>query len=163
MKAGLWEMKPVRQIMDGKDMTAMMAAAQAQMQQQLASLPPEQRAKLQGMLGHQGVIRICVSPAMAANGAPMADPEGHCPPASVNRSGNTTTFEFSCTENGRSRSGKGSSTVNGDTVTTHLDMKMTDAKGPHTMQADMQSTYLGADCQGVTPADQMAKPPGAGK
>ena len=39
MKAGLWEMKTTRQIVDGQDMRAQMQ----QMQQQMASLPPEQR------------------------------------------------------------------------------------------------------------------------
>ena len=36
MKAGLWEIKTIKQVMDGQDMKAQMAAAQAQMQQQMA-------------------------------------------------------------------------------------------------------------------------------
>ncbi|MCC7269571.1 MAG: hypothetical protein IT468_02505, partial [Rhodocyclaceae bacterium] len=36
MKAGLWEVKTIKQVVDGQDMRAQMQ----QMQQQMASLPP---------------------------------------------------------------------------------------------------------------------------
>ena len=156
LKAGLWEMKPLQQIMDGRDMTAQMAAAQAQMQQQMASMPPAQRAQMEAMMRNQG-SRICVSPAMAAKGKPLVDREGRCEPATVNHSGDTTTFEFNCTTAEGTRVGKGESIVSGDTVTTRMDMTTTDAKGRHTMQSEIQMRYLGPDCQGVRPADQLAK------
>ena len=163
MKSGLWEFKPISQIMDGADMTAQMAAAQTQMQQAMANMPPAQREQMKAMMGHQGAsaggnTRICISPAMAAKDRPMVDSEGKCEPTKVNRSGNKTSFEFNCTTPGGTRIGKGESTISGDTVTTRMDMATTDNRGKrHTMQSEMQMKYLGADCQGITPADQLAK------
>ena len=137
LKQGLWEIKPISQVVDGRDMTAQMAAAQAKMQQAMANMPPDQRKQMQAMMGQQGAsagsgTRICVSPAMAARDKPMVDPEGRCEPAKVSRSGNKSSFEFNCTTNGRTMVGKGESSVSGDTVSTHMDMTMTDARGRHT-------------------------------
>jgi len=158
LKAGLWEMKPIHQVMDGRDMTAQMAAAQAKMQQQMANMPPAQRAQIEGMMsGQGGTMRVCVSEAMAAKGKPMVDRDGRCEPATVHRSGDKTTFEFNCTTERGTRTGKGESIVSGDTITTKMDMSMTDAKGAHTMQSETQMKYLGPDCQGVKPADQYGK------
>ena len=38
-----------------------------------------------------------------------------------------------------------------------LDATTTDARGKHVMHMETRMSYLGEDCQGVTPADQMAK------
>jgi len=38
-----------------------------------------------------------------------------------------------------------------------MDMTMTDARGQHSMQTESQMKFLGADCQGVKPADQIAR------
>jgi hypothetical protein len=162
LKPGLWETKPISQIVDGHDMTAQMASAQVKMQQAMANMSPEQRKQMEAMLGHQGTSagggrRFCVSTAMAAKDAPMVDPEGRCKPATVNRSGNKTSFEFNCTANGRTSIGKGESTISGNTVTTRVDMTMTDTRGRHTMHSESQMNFLGSDCQGITPLDQLAK------
>jgi hypothetical protein len=61
------------------------------------------------------------------------------------------------TANGRASVGKGESAINGDTVTTRVDMSMSDAHGQHTIQSETQMKYLGSDCQGVTPADEIAR------
>lgn len=164
LKPGLWEMKQIRQVMDGRDMAAQMASAQNQMQQAMANMPPERRKQMEAMMGGQGMpaqgaggMRICISPAMAARDKPMVDPEGRCEPAKVSRSGNKTSFEFNCSTSGRTMVGKGESTVSGDTVTSRMDMATTDASGRHTMQSESQMKYLGPDCQGIKPMDQLAK------
>ncbi len=162
LKQGLWEIKPIKQVRDGQDMSAQMAAAQEKMQQSLASLPPEQRKQMQAMMGKNsasaaGITRICVSAAMAARDKPMVDSEGHCEPSKVSRSGNTSSFEFNCTTEGRTMVGKGESTVSGDTVSSRMEMTTTDARGRHTMQSEVQMRYLGTDCQGIKPVDQLAK------
>jgi len=162
MKAGLWEIKVNKQIMDGKDNTTQIAAAQEKMKQMLDKMTPDQRKQMETMMGSMGTgpsggIRICVSPAMAAKNEPMVDKDGHCAPAKVNRSGNTSTFEFNCTRDGRTTTGSGTSTYNGDSISTNVDMTMEDAKGKHTMQTATQMTYIGTDCQGVAPADQLVK------
>ena len=165
MKAGLWEMTPIRQVMDGRDMTAQMASAQAEMRQAMANMSPAQRKQMEAMMGGKGLpaqsagaaMRLCISPAMAARNTPMVDAEGRCEPAKLNRSGNKTSFEFNCTTNAGTQVGKGESIVSGDAVTTRLDMTTTDAQGRHTLQSETQMKYLGADCQGVKPADQLVK------
>jgi hypothetical protein len=156
LKAGLWEITPISQIIDGRDMTAEMSQAQAMMQQQMGSLSPAQRAQMQSMMGKSapaGGTRICISPAMAARDKPIVDKEGRCEPAMVKRSGNKTSFEFNCTSDGRTSVGKGESIASGDMITTRMDMTMTDARGKHTMHSESKMKYLGADCQGILPAD----------
>ena len=168
LKAGLWEMTPIRQVMDGRDMSAQRASAKAKMQQALANMTPDQRKQMEAMTKSLGTgtssqnglpngTRICISPAMAAKNAPMVNQEGRCPPTKVTRSGNKSSFEFNCTTNGRTTVGSGESTVSGDTVSTRVDMTMTDARGHHTVQSESRMTYLGSDCQGIKPVDQLVK------
>ena len=166
LKPGLWEIKIVSQSVDGRDMTAQMAAAQSQMQQAMANMSPAQRKQMEAAMGGRGMpkanaagdaTRICVSAAMAARDKPMIDPEGRCEPAKLSRSGNKTSFEFNCTSDGRSMVGKGESSVSGDTVNSRMDMTTSDAQGRHTMKSESQMKFLGADCQGIKPIDQLAK------
>jgi hypothetical protein len=112
----------------------------------------------QGMpaAGPSGGTRICISPAMAARDKPMIDHDGRCEPARVSRSGNKTSFEINCTADGRTMVGKGESTVSSDLVHTRMDMTTTDASGRHTMKSESQMKYLGPDCQGIRPLDQLA-------
>ena len=164
MKAGLWEMRTLKQVMDGKDMQAQMSAAQAQMEQAMANMPPAQRKQMEATMARQGAamsgggaMRMCISPEMAARDKPMVDPEGKCEPAKVSRSGNKTSFEFNCKSDGRSMVGKGDSTFAGDTITSRMDMTTSDATGKHTMQTESQMKYLGADCGGLKPVGQMTR------
>ncbi len=157
MKPGLWEVKTIKQVVDGQDMTAQMAAAQAQMRQQMASMTPEQRKQLEAMMGGQGsaagsgATRICISPEMAKREEPMLDPQGHCKPSKMSRSGNTTSFEFDCsTAQGRSI-GKGKSTTTGSSIHSIMEMTTSGQRGTHTMQSESQMNYLGPDCQGLAP------------
>lgn len=153
-KAGLWETKIVKSVYDGKDMTAQINGAMAQ----IANLPPEQRAMVEAHMKASGAgggsFRVCISPAMAAKHQIGGDPHGHCPPASTEVSGNTINFVVNCTYQGRTTVGKGQAVANGDSFSIHTDVKETDSKGSHTMLADLQMNYLGANCQGLKPADQ---------
>jgi len=166
MNPGLWEIKVVRQVMDGRDVTAQMAAAQTKLQQAMANMSPEQRKRLEAMVGGQGMpvqstaaggTRVCISAAMAARDRPLVDPQGICEAAKISRSGNKISFEFNCAANGGTSVGKGESTIGSDTVTTSVDMTMTDARGQHTMREESQMKYLGPDCQGIKPLDELAK------
>ncbi|MBI4988339.1 MAG: DUF3617 domain-containing protein [Rhodocyclales bacterium] len=154
MKAGLWEMKTSKQIIDGQDMQAQMR----QMQQQMAGLPPEQRKQMEAMMGRQGMsmgpggaTRMCISEEMAKRDAPMIDHEGRCQPTKMSRSGSTTRYEYDCAIEGRRTQGKGESTVSGNTINSRMDAVTMDASGRHTMQMESQMTYLGPDCKGLTP------------
>jgi hypothetical protein len=166
MNPGLWEINVVRQVMDGHDVTAQMTAAQTKLQQAMANMSPEQRKRLEAMMGGQGLpvqstatggTRVCISAAMAARDRPVVDPKGLCEPAKVSRSGNKISFEFNCTANGGTSVGKGESTIGSDMVTNSVDMTVTDARGQHTMRNESQMKYLGPDCQGIKPLDELAK------
>lgn len=159
MKAGLWEVKTIKQIVDGQDMHAQMQA----MQKQLAALPPAQRKQMEAMMASQGVgmsgnaMRICISEEAARRNAPVIDPEGRCQPGKMVRSGTTVRFEIDCVMDGRRTTGKGESTFAGNSVRSRMDMTTIDRDGKHTLQSESQMTYLGADCRGLAPVGASAK------
>jgi hypothetical protein len=159
LKPGLWEVRVVKQVVDGRDMTAQRAAQAAQMQQTMASMPPEQRARMEAMMKQNGVsqtgdggYRLCITPEMAKRDTPILDKDGRCQPAKVTHSGNQMTYEFSCSANGITTAGKGESTVAGDLITTRSDMTMTRGNGPpRVMHSESEMKYLGSDCGDVKP------------
>jgi hypothetical protein len=155
MKAGLWEFRTTKQIVDGQDVGAQMA----QMQQQMANLPPEQRKQMEAMMARQGVglgpagtVRMCITEEMAKRDVPVIDPEDRCKVASMSRSGNTMRYEIACDRDGQRMAGKGESTVSDNSMRNRMDATMTDATGRHTMQMESHATWLGADCRGLAPA-----------
>jgi Protein of unknown function (DUF3617) len=159
LKPGLWETHVTKSVMDGRDMSAQIAAASAQMQQAMANMTPEQRARMEAAMkdrgapsgGGLGSTKMCITPEQAAQDKPFVDREG-CQPTTVNRSGNHSTFEFSCTRNGTTTSGKGEATAGGETISTVVDMTIKRANGDtHTVHSESAMKYLGADCGDVKP------------
>lgn len=159
VKPGLWEIRMVKQIKDGKDMTAQIAGAMAQMQDRLANMPPEQREKMEAMMkqhgaptmGGNGSVKMCITPEQARQDRPLIDREG-CPPATLKRSGNHSTFEFTCTSNGATTSSKGESTMTGDLISTVEDTTIKSATGDaHVLHNETEMKFLAADCGDVKP------------
>jgi hypothetical protein len=168
LKPGLWESRIVKHVMDGRDMTAQMAGAMSQMQTNLSRLPPEKRAQMEAMMkehgaltaGTEGTTKMCISPEMAARDKPMVDPEGRCQPAKISQSGNHTTFEFNCNNNGTVMTGKGESTAAGDVITGRVDISTKKANGEtHVMHNETEMKFLGADCGDVKPMSLPKKKP----
>ena len=161
LKPGLWEVKLLKQIDNGRDMSDQISGASSTMQQALSKLPPEQRARVQAMLakngaglGNNGGYRLCVSPEMAKRDTAFVDKEGHCQPATVTRSGNVTTYAFSCTSNGTTREGKGQATSVGDVITNQVDLTTHNASGTtHVMHIETEMHYVGPDCGDLKPPD----------
>ncbi len=164
MKAGLWEMRIEKQVMDGQDMTAAIAAAQAELQKMMANMPPERRKQMEQAMGGKGIApiagggspnasRLCISPEMAARDKPVAMPDGRCEPAKTQRSGNRIVFELNC----QGLVGKGESVITGDSVSSRMDMTVSDARGKHEMHMESRMNYLGPDCKGLKPLDQIAR------
>ena len=159
LKAGLWEVRLVKQTVDGRDTTTQLTASLEQMKQAMANLPPEQRERMEAMMKQSGVtegsnggFRVCVSPEMAQRDAPVLDRQGHCQPASIQRHGHTTEFQFSCTTNGVTMSGKGQAIMVGNVIKTHTEVISQTAGGAtHHTQNDSEMTYLGSDCGAVKP------------
>ena len=164
LKAGLWESRTQKMVMDGKDMLPQMKAAREQMQKSLAGMPPEQRKKMEAMMGAQGgdptVQRMCISADMAKKDQAFVPRPAHadCAEPKLNRSGNRTAFEFSCKQGGGTVTGKGETVADGEQISTKVETASTDAAGAkHTMVAETQMKFIGADCGGLKPLDQMIK------
>ena len=160
LKPGLWETRLTSQVVDGKDTTAAVSGAAAQMQKMMANMPPEQRERMEAMMkqhggpriANDGSVKMCISPEMANRDRPIIDREGRCQPATVTRSGNVSKFEFQCATNGITTSGKGEATSDGDTIRTTVDMTTTKAGGEtHVMHNESEMKFLGADCGDVQP------------
>ncbi|RPJ48334.1 MAG: DUF3617 domain-containing protein [Betaproteobacteria bacterium] len=156
MKPGLWEITNKM----GGDQGAKMAAAQEQMQKQLAAMPPEQRKQMEKMMAQQGVgmapqagggmaSRICISKEMAARNEAPAQ-QGDCKQDILQRSGNTTRFKFICSK--PPSSGEGEVTLLSPEAYT-MKMKMTShAKGkPEQMTMEAQGKWLSNDCGNLKP------------
>jgi uncharacterized protein DUF3617 len=160
LKPGLWETHLTKQVLDGKDTTAQIGGAAAQMQKMLANMSPDQRARMEAMMKEHGAsmgssdgsIRMCISPEMANRDTPWVDPKGRCQPAKVTRSGNQASYEINCASEGTTTTGKGTSTVSGDLVTTQMDMTTTRSNGEtHVSHTEAEMKFLGADCGDVKP------------
>jgi hypothetical protein len=160
LKPGLWEVRLVKQVVDGRDMSAQISKATTQMEQAMANMPPQQRARMQAMLKQHGVglsahggFRICVTPEMARRNAPVLDGQGRCQPTRVTRSGNRMTYVFSCNSKGITTTGKGVETIEGDRVTTRTDATTETGNGEkHMVQSESEMSYVGPHCGDVTPA-----------
>lgn len=159
LKPGLWDVRVIRQVVDGRDESQQVNASLARAQQLLASLPPVQRARLQALLSHAGVaegsqgsFRVCVSPQMARENLPLLDREGHCHPVVLRRTATHVDFRFRCTGRGTSLSGSGRAELAADLVTSRTDVLSRAAGGAtHTIHSQMQMRYLSADCGGLKP------------
>jgi Protein of unknown function (DUF3617) len=166
-KPGLWENKVLKLVVDGKDMAAQMAEMMAKREQMMAALPPDQRAAVEAMLksngvspGSDGGFRFCVSPEMAKRNSPVIDKDGRCPASKVTHSGNQTSFEMNCTNNGNTIADKGTWTFAGDVITSEADMTSTNAKGKtQTIHSESQIHFIGPDCGDVKPPDAQGQRP----
>lgn len=162
MKPGLWEVTQKLQSASGQ-----MEQALAQAQQQLASLPPEQRKKVQEMMARQGVsmggptpgamgMRMCITREMAERAELPVQQQGDCRSTTSGRSGNTMKMTFSCSN--PPSSGEGQLTFSSPEAYTMKMVVNTVVQGrPEKMNMDASGRWLGADCGSVRP---MAPAPG---
>lgn len=160
MKPGLWE---ITNKMGGSgDSGAKMNAAMEQMQKQMASMSPEQRKQMEKMMAQQGVnmspgapgggmsTRVCITKEMAARNEAPAQHQGDCKQESMQKSGNTTKFKFSCSK--PPSTGEGEVTLNSPESYTMKMKMMSQAKGkPEQMTMDAQGKFLSSDCGSIKP------------
>jgi hypothetical protein len=168
-KPGLWEMRIVKNVVDGQDHSAQMAAMSDKMQAAMAKLTPQQRAQMSAMMGRagmsmgsQGALQMCITPEMAKRDVPVVDKDHACQPANVQHMGNRTTYEFSCTSHGTTTTGKGEATTNGDSVSMRSDLTTKSATETHHIQSEMEMRFVKSDCGDVKPL-AAEKLQGAGK
>ncbi|MEP7103013.1 MAG: DUF3617 domain-containing protein [Burkholderiales bacterium] len=141
-----------------------MEKAQAQMQAQLAAMPPEKRKQIEEMMksrgvtmGAQGTVtKVCVSKEQAAR---PAEPRmnADCSRQDVTRSGNTMKYKFECTQP-RPMTGEGEMSFVSDKAYSGKSTVTTQVKGqPQQMTMEMSGKWLSADCGEVKPFVMPAK------
>ena len=155
LKPGLWQ---ISQKMGGNPE---MDRAQAQMQEQMAAMPPEQRKMMEDMMAKRGVkmgasagggttIQMCMTPEMAARSDAPTMTHGHCKNTISARTATGMKIAFACTE--PPSSGEGQITFAGSDA---YSMKMTihtTANGkPEQMTMDASGKWLGVDCGSIKP------------
>ena len=155
---GLWEMQ--NKVGGNPEMDK----AMAEMQKQLASMPPAQRKQMEAMMGKSGAsignggaisVKVCITPEMAARSEMPSHTEGDCTATVTSRSGNTLKSKFVCKN--PPTTGEGTYTYSGDKAfTSKMVMQSTRNGKPETMTMEGQGKWLSADCGSVKPI-QMPK------
>ncbi len=153
---GLWEHSFTMKTGSGR-----VEAAMAQMQQQLAAMPPDQRKKMEAMMAGQGLgmgmgpgkpntLRVCLTPEQAARDQ-MPQQDTRCQQTQSQRSGNVLKFKFSCSGDPPS-TGEGEYTIVSDKAHKGRMVVSTVAQGqPERMEMEQSARWLAADCGSVKP------------
>lgn len=153
MRPGLWEHSFTIQSQSGE-----MERALREMQQQLESMPPEQRKMMEQMMTAQGVqmgaggqsIRVCISKEQAARGM-VPQQDGNCRQEIVERRGNTIKFTFQCAGNPPS-SGEGEVTFTSPTSYSGKSTFNTTVNGQaERMLMEQSGKWLSYDCGNLKP------------
>ncbi|MES3015719.1 MAG: DUF3617 domain-containing protein [Pseudomonadota bacterium] len=150
---GLWEHRFTMTSQGGE-----MEKAQAEMQKQLAAMPPAERKKIDDMMASRGVkmgtqgatVKFCLTPEQAAK---PAEPRmaGDCTQSDIQRSGSTMKYKFSCTKP-QQVSGEGQVSYAGDKAYSGMSTMTSQAAGmPQQMTMTMAGKWLGAECGDVKP------------
>lgn len=154
-KPGLWE---ITNKMGG---SAEMDQAMAQMQQQMASMPPAQRKQMEDMMAKQGMsmgagagggisVKVCMTKEMVERNEMPPPQQGECKSTASPRIGNTQKISFSCTQ--PPSSGEGQITYTSNEAYTMKMVTTTTVKGkPEKMTLDGTGKWLSADCGAVKP------------
>ena len=160
LKPGLWE---VTQKMQAGGETE---KSMTQMQQQMASMPPEQRKMMEEMMAKQGMkmgaggpggmsAKTCMTKEMVERNEVPAQ-QGDCKTTSQARSGNTMKFAFTCAN--PPSSGEGQVTyVSPEAYTSRVTVNRTMKGKSEKMTVEGSGKWLGADCGSVKPPGQAAK------
>ena len=153
MKPGLWEHSFTMKRQSGK-----MEQGMAELQKQIAAMPPEKRKQMEQMMAQSGVamgakvnvVKVCITSEDAAR---MDVPKynDQCKQAVTQRSGNTLKFTFTCTGQPPT-SGEGEVTFTSPTAYTSKSVVNTSVDGkPERMTMDQTGRWLAADCGAVKP------------
>jgi len=157
LKPGLWEITHQTQMSgDPKGQDRM-----AQMNQQLASMTPEQRKKVEEMMAKNGVkmgsggpgggmsVKVCMTKEMVERNELPAQ-QRDCKTTQQSRSGNTMKMAFACTK--PPSSGEGQVTfVSPEAYNSKMTMTSTASGTPRKIDMEGSGKWLGADCGSIKP------------
>lgn len=163
LQPGLWE-----QSMTMKSSSGEMEAKMAQMQQQLASMPPAQRKMVEDMMAKQGVgmggrnntVKMCISAEQAARSDLPQQQDGRCTQEVIERSGGKIRYRFACTGD-HPTTGEGEYTMTSPTEYSGRATMTTTVKGqPEKVETTNSGRWLGSDCGNIQPLklNSTAKP-----
>lgn len=154
---GLWEVRLVKQSIDGHDISAQLTESVAKGETALSKLTPAARDRAQQTYRHSdpgsnASFRVCLNAQLAARNLPILDQEGRCRPVAASRNGQVTAFRIDCTADGNHIKGEGQSRKAGKLIVTQTTVRTRAPDGSaHTMRDTTQMQFLGADC-GKQPA-----------
>jgi hypothetical protein len=155
MKPGLWEISNKMQTSGGQ-----MEQGTAQMQQEMAGMPPEQRKMMQDMMARQGVsmgaggpaamgVKVCMTKEMVERNEIPAQ-QGECKHTTSPRSGNTMKISFTCTK--PPSSGEGQVTIaSPEAYTMKMTMTTVVQGKPEKVNMEVSGRWLSADCGAIKP------------
>lgn len=154
LKPGLWEMTSK---MGGNPE---MEKAMAQMQQQMASMPPAQRKQMEEMMAKQGVqmgtsagggmnVKMCLTKEMVERNE-IGATQGDCKTTMQPRVGSTMKMSFVCTT--PPSSGEGEFTfVSNEAYQSKMKITSSPRGKPETMTMEGSGKWQGADCGNIKP------------
>ena len=158
---GLWEHSFSLKSQDGETEKAM-----AEMQKQMAAMPPEQRKQIEQMMASRGVsmgaqgpvAKVCVTKEDVARNAEPQFGEG-CTQQVVQRSANAMKVKFECTRPQPMRGEGEVSFISDKAYTGKSNVVTSMANGQtHQMAVEMAGKWLAADCGDVKPRPRPAPP-----
>ena len=150
MKPGLWEMQ---QKMQGNPE---LDQAMAEMRQQMASMPPEQRKQMEAMMAQRGVhlapgnamaVRMCMTREMVQRDEVPVQ-QGDCRTTQRQRSGNTLKMAFTCTQP-PSRGESEVTFASPEAFASRTTVESTEGGRTERMTVEATGRWLGADCGSV--------------
>lgn len=156
---GLWEHSFKIKSQDGEAEKGM-----AELQKQMAAMPPEQRKQIEQMMASRGmsmgaqgtVVKVCVTKADVARKAEPQFREG-CTQQVLQRTTNSMKVRFECTQP-QPMSGEGEMTFISDKAYTGKSTVTSQAGGKaQQMTMEMAGKWLAADCGDVKPRSAPAK------
>jgi hypothetical protein len=156
-KPGLWE---VTSKVGG---SPEMDKAMAQMQQQMANMPPDQRKQMEAMMGKQGMslsgasgggmqIKTCLSKEMAEKSQMPMRTQGDCTSTVSDKTSTGMRMKFVCTN--PPSSGDGQFTFSGDSAyTMKMNVSSSHQGKPQTTTIEGSGKWLGSDCGSIKPIE----------
>jgi hypothetical protein len=156
LKPGLWEINQTMQ------MSGAQGDRMAQMQQQMANMPTEQRKMMEEMMARQGIrmgqggpggggmsIQMCMTKEMAERNEVPAQ-RGDCKTTQQSRSGTTMKMAFTCSN--PPSSGEGEVTFASPEAYNMKMMVNTQVQGkPEKMNMEARAKWLASDCGDIKP------------
>ena len=149
-----------------KSSSGEMEKSRAQMQAQMANMPPEKRKAMEEMMAQHGMkmgsgapgmmtAQLCMTKEMVERNE-MPSQHGDCKTTSQARTGNTMKFAFSCTN--PPSTGEGQVTfVSSEAYTTRVVVNTSVGGKPEKMNMQGSGKWLGADCGAIKPPGQALK------